>query len=212
MKVLLKKILYGIQFKKMGLKTIYPELVHPTIKIESPVIFLEKVSVGENVSIGKNTYVSEGRISPFVSIGRYCSIARNINIGGTEHPANWLTSSPIAYDRDFYPTFKNSKKFKCDDIRVTTIGNDVWIGAAVVIKQGVHIGDGAVVGAGAVVTKDVPPYAVVVGVPAKIIRYRFAQDVINKLLEIRWWEKDDSKLQNIDWNNIGLAIKQLEYI
>ena len=76
------------------------------------------------------------------------------------------------------------------------IGNDVWIGSHVLIKGGVHIGNGACVAAGAVVVKDVPPYAIVGGVPAKVIRYRFSPEVIGKLLELEWWNFDESKLKN----------------
>ncbi|WP_140538245.1 DapH/DapD/GlmU-related protein [Mesorhizobium sp. B1-1-8] len=77
-----------------------------------------------------------------------------------------------------------------------TVGNDVWIGHGAIMLPGVAIGDGAVVGAGAVVTKDVPPYAIVVGSPAKVIRYRFSEDVVAKLLAIQWWQWDDEKVKS----------------
>ena len=82
------------------------------------------------------------------------------------------------------------------DLFETIIGNDVWIGEKVFIKDGIRVGDGAIIGAGAIVTKDVPPYAIVAGVPARIIRYRFDEDVILKLLKIQWWDWSDEKLAN----------------
>ena len=82
-------------------------------------------------------------------------------------------------------------------LKKTIIGNDVWIGQRVVVKSGCRIGDGAVVGAGAVVTKDVPPYAIVGGVPAKVIRMRFSEDIIERLKEIKWWDYSDDRLKAI---------------
>jgi hypothetical protein len=88
----------------------------------------------------------------------------------------------------------------------TEIGNDVWIGDRAFIMAGVRIGDGAVVAAGAVVTKDVPPYAVVGGVPARIIKYRFDQPTVDKLLELKWWRYDISEFGEVDWSDVGSAI------
>lgn len=87
------------------------------------------------------------------------------------------------------------------------IGNDVWIGDNVIIKNGVKIGDGAVVGLGAVVTKDVPPYAVVAGVPAKIIKYRFSDEIISELLELEWWNLEEDVIRQIPYDNIEKAIE-----
>ena len=89
---------------------------------------------------------------------------------------------------------KDVFEHKTEDERVY-IGNDVWVGSHVLINGGVHVGDGAVIGAGAVVVKDVPPYAIVGGVPAKVIRYRFSSEVIARLLELEWWNFDDSELK-----------------
>lgn len=158
--------------------------------------------------IGRFTYGYQELLEYFPiaeSIGRYCSINGTAKIWNN-HSLDCVTTSPILDHVRFYPWEKNDerrelvKKYgihkenaKFDnsairDNRPVVIGNDVWIGAYVSILPGVRIGDGAVIAAGAVVTKDVEPYAIVGGVPAKTIRYRFDEEMIKKLLEVKWWE------------------------
>ena len=117
------------------------------------------------------------------------------------HPTKgYISSSPIFYStkkqcgQSYVSTNSFEEESKVDG-NYAIIGNDVWIGAWVKIKGGVRIGDGAIIAMGAIVTKDVPPYAVVGGVPAKIIRYRFSDDIILKLLEKKWWNKPDQWLR-----------------
>jgi acetyltransferase-like isoleucine patch superfamily enzyme len=128
-----------------------------------------------------------------IEIGAFCSIAEEVVIfGGGEHRTEWASTFPlrIAFeDRlagiDGHPTSKGTTK----------IGSDVWIGFRSIILSGVTIGDGAVIGAGSVVSRDVMPYAIVAGNPAKLIRYRFNEDCIKKLLDLKWWEWDTNKIQ-----------------
>lgn len=123
-------------------------------------------------------------ISGRCRIGRYCSIASNVHYLGGNHPVDTLTSSAIFYN-------KKLSGFDVKDIKrkELIIGNDVWIGVGVLITANCHfIGNGAVIGAGSVVTKDVPPFAIVAGNPAKILRYRFDEATINKIEESKWWE------------------------
>lgn len=128
-----------------------------------------------------------------VTIGRFCSIASNVKIMGGNHPMNRFTTHMVTYNGGFdkYAVNEFSGSWKLKPFMTKTnnpiIGNDVWIGNDVVLKGGVKIGDGAVVAANSVVTKDIPPYAIVAGIPAKIIRYRFESDVIEELLKIKWW-------------------------
>lgn len=128
--------------------------------------------------------ISGGYIYNDVWISKYCSIANHVCLGPGEHYLDRLSTFPVKLllNPGYSDCFPASKR--------TVIGNDVWIGNGVTILNGIHVGDGAVIAAGAVVTKDVPPYAIVAGVPAKIIRYRFDSEDIHKLLSIKWWEKD----------------------
>ena len=127
------------------------------------------------------------------SVGKYSSIGDNVMIGLQDHRIDLLSSSPCFVKQ------KDSIKFKVHDaelskVKQTVIGNDVWIGDRVMIKAGVVLGDGCVVGMGSIVTKDVPPYAIVAGNPAKIIRYRFDEETIKELMKYKWWDLDESIL------------------
>tara|TARA_B110001450_G_C17590920_1_gene468932 strand:+ start:377 stop:886 length:510 start_codon:yes stop_codon:yes gene_type:complete len=128
------------------------------------------------------------------TIGSFCSIANEVAIGGGNHPMNWVSTSPVFYAGRDSVRVKYSEHERKKPHR-TIIGHDVWIGQRVLIKQGVQIGTGAVVGMGSVVTKSVPPYAIVAGNPATIIRYRFDSNTINKLLKSEWWLLPSSNLK-----------------
>jgi len=128
-------------------------------------------------------------------IGRYTSIADRVRIFlGGEHRTEWITTYPFPALTQYWPEgseIAGHPKTKGDVI----IGNDVWIGSSATILSGVRIGDGAVIGANAVVAKDVPPYAIVSGNPARIIRYRFKRSLIKKLLRIKWWDWPEKKVR-----------------
>ena len=131
-------------------------------------------------------------------IGKFCCIAGNVQIGLAAHPTSMVSMSPIFYDiSQPLPKFLiKENKFNKIFLK-TTIKSDVWIGQGALIKSGVQIGVGAVVGAGAVVTKDIEPYSIVGGVPAKHIRYRFEKEIREKLLTSKWWEFDDIVLKKL---------------
>lgn len=147
--------------------------------------------VAEYASLN-NTYIGDyssiGRYSKIVhtDIGKYCAISWDTTINAISHPYNNLSISAIAY----VPYVGNFVKERKQKHQKVIIKNDVWIGANSVIMPGITIGNGAIIGAGAVVTKDVPDYAIVAGVPAKIIKYRFSEDIIKRLLVLKWWDID----------------------
>ncbi len=159
-----------------------------------------KVNSGSSVvdsTMGAYSYCSYDCDILYTDIGRYCSIANEVIIGGDEHPMDWLSTSPVFQNVKHSGPTKKFARHDLPPIKRTTIGNDVWIGDRVIIKQGVTVGDGAVIGAGAVVTKDVPSYAVVAGVPAKLIKYRFDEDTIAALLASKWWEIPEEELEKV---------------
>lgn len=169
-----------------------------------------------NISnIGKNTYSATDLVvqSENTSIGSFCSIGEKVVLGHGKHPLNFLSTSPYFY-------FTNIKWKREDmpshdefwDLEPINIGNDVWIGNDVFVKNGVKISDGAIIGAKSVITKDVPPYAIVAGAPAKIIKYRFDENIIKELLELKWWELDDEIIKQIPYDNIEEAIKFLKEV
>ena len=159
------------------------------------------------------------------SIGRYCSISNGVTIGLPGHATTFLgTSTLFKYNgqcrKYFLPYISNRDPEWEADIRekntrawkkdLPVIGNDVWIGHGVTVLNGVTIGDGAVVAAESVVTKDVPPYTIVAGNPAKVVRERFPADIVEKLLRIKWWEHDPDTFTGLPLDNVGECVGILE--
>ncbi len=143
--------------------------------------------------IGKYTYIGAGTDLTHTSVGAFGSIATEGKIGGGGHDLQAVSTSPLFNEgRNIFR--KNFSENAFEPYKYTKVGNDVWIGSRALVLQGVTIGDGAVVGAGAVVTRDVPAYAIVAGNPAKIIRYRFPDETIEKLQALAWWHWDEKTL------------------
>ena len=171
------------------------------IKISSIInSFIDKKAVvcyGSNVvnsEINSYSYIGSNSTIIEAKIGKFCSIADNVIIGGGKHPIDWVSTSPVFYSGKniFKQNFSNEFFLEFEK---TTIGNDVWIGSNSIIKGGVNIGDGSIVGMGSIVTKNIPPYEIWGGNPAKCIKKRFSESTINDLLEIKWWEKDEFVLK-----------------
>ncbi len=163
----LKKPLYTIRYSRFGTGSI----------IERNVI-LHNTIIGKYCYIGPNSSYNDTRI------GNYCSFATGVQIGGMEHSYWDISTSTRLSD-------------SCISGKITTIGNDVWIGADSIVKQGVTIGNGAVIGANSFVNKDVPPYAIVFGSPAKIYKYRFTEEEIRRIEESNYWDYEPSIAKKI---------------
>ena len=175
--------------------------------IDSKAYFEGMNRLGENTgflnsSIGYASYISNNSFIKNTVIGRYTCIANDVMTVAGNHPTSFVSIHPAFYSLAQKPSYVKKSKF--EDFKYLNsekkisieIGNDVWIGSRATILEGVNIGDGVIVAAGAVVAKDIPPYAIVGGVPARIIRYRFDEETIQNLLKMKWWEKDQEWIQN----------------
>ena len=143
--------------------------------------------------LGRYSYVGRTTFITNTNIGNFCSIAGGCNIGGTGHPLHWVSTSSVFHKWDNILK-KHFARHEYDIFQQTTIGNDVWIATNAMIKAGLTIGDGAVIGMGAVVTKDVGPCEIWAGNPARLIRKRFDDETIARLLKTRWWDWPDEKI------------------
>jgi acetyltransferase-like isoleucine patch superfamily enzyme len=149
-----------------------------------------------NTSIGRYSYIGSGCFINNTQIGHFCSISWDCSIGLASHTMSYISTSPIFTERHNGTGYSWSSISIDNTPPLVIIGNDVWIGTKVIILSGVTIGDGAVIAAGSIVTKNVAPYSIVGGVPAKFIRFRFDEEIINNLLIIKWWDKPDSELKS----------------
>ena len=190
--------------KKLRLTAVKGSVVHPTSKLESGTSFYHS-TMDRHSFCGYDCDVSNATIGSFVSI------ANRVVIGGGRHPMEWVGMSPVFYEG------RDSVKAKFatharEPARSVTVGHDVWIGHSAIILPGVSIADGAVVGAGAVVTKPVPAYAIAAGNPASVIRYRFEESVIARLLACRWWLLEDDALHRLGpyFNDVAKFLEMIE--
>lgn len=175
----IKKIVRGRSIKN--------SVIDETAKIYSGTEFY-------NSTIGKHSYIGYDSEVHNCEIGAFCSIANHFIVGGAEHPLSWVSTSPAFQGIKGGASERLASK-PLPEEKMTVIGNDVWIGSRVIIKQGLKIGTGAVIGAGSIVTKDVPDYAIIAGCPAKIIKYRFDENTIKRLLASKWWSLPEKKIR-----------------
>lgn len=186
------------------------------LRAESPCSV--KAVVKDDCSVGAFSYIDHHSEIARADIGRFCSIARNVLIGPSSHPTDRFSTHLFVFTRG--GAIAKSRTYRkvlrpqpfAEHMRRTSIGNDVWIGANAVIRRGVTVGDGAIIGAGAVVVKDVKPYEIVGGVPARHIRFRFEQPVIDRLLALQWWNYDLSapQLEGVDYREVPQTVARFE--
>ena len=204
----LRMLLLKYRLRRLGIDLsnglyLAPEM---SIDLESPVS-LHKIDLNTRSGIipriGAHTYIRSGcHFAAFQEIGRFCAIGPSLRCGDVNHPLNLVSTHPFAY-RHRSPDGA-VRKIKAPP----QIGHDVWIGSNVIILSGVKIATGAVIAAGAVVCKDVAPYEIVGGVPARHIRFRFSAEIIEKLLATEWWNYEPKDLQNFDFSSPEAFIEQ----
>lgn len=148
-----------------------------------------------------------------IHIGRFCSISSNVTIGLEKngHPTNWLSSSPAQYSKSHLCKHRTSPTLSYQPkLSATIIQSDVWIGNRATVMNGVQVGVGAIIAAGSIVTKSVPPYAIVAGIPAELVKYRFNHEVIQRLLDSHWWNLHPEYLADLPFSDIGQCLSLLE--
>ena len=166
-----------------------------------------------SLTMGADSYWRSGVAIGSVSIGRFCSIASNVRIGLEKngHPSDWLSSSPAQYSESYLCKNRMLPSLSYEPVlNTTTIGSDVWIGDGAIVMNGVDVGVGAIIASGAIVTKSVPAYAVVAGVPARVVKYRFEREIIQRMLDSCWWCLPINFLENLPFASVDECLLLLE--
>lgn len=186
-------------------------------RLRGPVYLNRNTQVGPDADIGKYFGMNESCYVARATVGAFCSIGARTAINPFNHPTDWLSIHEFQYHPssfDWVPEYAEFKRLERtpDMFKQVCVGNDVWTGHNVNVMPGVNVGDGAVLAAGAVITKDVPPYAIVAGVPATVKRYRFPEKTVEKLLRVKWWELELSELSGLPFRDTDRCIAMIEEI
>ena len=178
--------------KKALISSIKSSYIHNKSKVEAQSNII-------NTKMDKHSFCGYGCEISNCEIGSFTSISNNVIIGGGTHPMEWVGMSPVFYEGRDSINYKFSVHKRRKNKKVI-IGSDVWIGQNVMIKEGIKIGHGAIIGMGSIVTKDIEPYMIYAGNPAKKIRERFNKKIIDDLLKIKWWELDEKTLDKYSYS------------
>ena len=179
-------------------------------------LFLDRnARIGPNVKIGRYCSLGETSLIARGTFGSFCAMAARIAVNPFNHPTNWLSIHEFQFRSDSYgwvPEYLEIERLSRtpDMFQQVHFGNDIWVGNNANVLGGVTVGDGAVIAAGAVVTTDVPPYAIVAGVPATVKRFRFADKIIERLLGSKWWELQLSDLSGLPFRNVERCLDKIE--
>lgn len=183
--------------------------------IRGPLYLNKNTQVGPDADVGAWFGMNESCFIARATIGRYCAIGARTSINPFNHPTDWLSIAEFQYHPrsfDWVPEYRDFERLERtpDMFRKVTVGSDVWTGHNVNVTAGVSIGDGAVIAAGSVVTKDVPPFAIVAGVPATVKRLRFSEKTVERLLRVRWWDMELRELSGLPFRDVERCLDLIE--
>lgn len=183
--------------------------------MQGPLYLNRNAQLGPDVTIGKYSGMNENTYVARATVGAFCAIGARTAINPFNHPVDWLSTHEFQYHPNSYDWVEEYKSLerlpRTPEMYLrSTIGSDVWMGHNANILSGINVGDGAVIAAGAVVTKDVPPYAVVAGVPATVKRFRFSEKIIERLLRCKWWDLELHQLDGLPFNDIERCLDAIE--
>lgn len=185
--------------------------------IRGPLFLNKNSQVGPDVTVGKYSGMNESCYIARASMGAFCAIGARTALNPFNHPVDWLSTNEFQYHPssfnwvDEYNDFRRLERTP-DMFKFSAIGNDVWTGHNVNVMGGVNVGDGAIIAAGSIVTKDVPPYAIVAGVPATIKRFRFSEKIVERLLDLKWWDLELSDISGLPFRDIERCLDMIEEI
>jgi acetyltransferase-like isoleucine patch superfamily enzyme len=170
----------------------YSKVINSTL---SDSVRIDRNNYIKDCELGRFTYTGKNSTLININAGAFCSISWNVSIGAANHDYKKMAQHSFLYNEQYNLIPKDQANIYDRFREHLIIGNDVWVAAGVVITRGVIIGDGAVIGANSVVTKDIPPYAIAVGAPARVIKYRFSPEIISLMLQTKWWNWPISKIK-----------------
>jgi acetyltransferase-like isoleucine patch superfamily enzyme len=185
--------------------------------VRGPLSMNKYTLIGPDVTVGKYFGMNESCYIARATAGAFCAIGARTSINPFNHPTDWLSTNEFQYHPSSFDWVNEYNEIErlsrtADMFAHVVFGNDVWTGHNCNIMAGVNVGDGAVIAAGSVVTKDVPPYAIVGGVPAQVIRYRFPEKTIERLLRLKWWDLELSQLSGLPFRDIDRCLEMIEAI